>query len=197
MFYTLFVVQIMEKFKNIEISEKNLFYTWVIVLSGIVLILGITYAIYGEFIYLKFSIPIRILIFLISSIQFIFLCFSKKLYEFNPNTKEYREGFKLFNYKHGNWIPFKADCAHFTFIRYEENVHYTYGGLTNKFISEEIFELRKTYKNQTFEVIISGSKLKSVVAMVTLGKMLNKIYGLPFYDYVRGFAQKEKNTSIK
>ncbi len=77
----------MENYKNIEISEKNLFYSWAMTLSGIVLILGIAYAISGELIY-TLSIPERVLLFLITFIQFILLCFTKKLFEFNPNTKE-------------------------------------------------------------------------------------------------------------
>ena len=183
----------MENYKNIEISEKNLFYSWAMTLSGIVLILGIAYAISGELIY-TLSIPERVLLFLITFIQFILLCFTKKLFEFNPNTKEYRTGFKLFGYKHGEWKPFVADCSHFAFQRYEENIHYTFGGLASKYVSEEIFELRKIKSGRAFEPIISGSDIKSVIAMVTLGKMLGKIYGIPIYDHVKGLAKKGART---
>lgn len=180
----------MEEKDTIEVSGNSYFKAWQMMLGIICIIFGVAFAIYGEFLFLQFNLTERILLILATSAIFVITCFTKELYEFDPNTKKERRGMKLFNYKRGEWTPFEADCTHFAFQEYDESINYDYGGLTNKNVSEKFYELRKI-KNNAFLPIVKASDMKSVIAMLKLGKTLSEIYGLPFHDYVKGLAKKK------
>lgn len=180
----------MENNKTIVVGSGNYFKTWASVFGIILFIFGIASAITNYFLIFHLSALGKILIVLLTGLIFMITCFTKKFFEFDPITKKQRYGIKLFSYKFGEWSPFEANCTHFAFQRYEESINYDYGGLTNKNVSEEFYELRKI-TGTGFVPIVKSSKLEDVIEMVKLGKTLSQIYRLPFHDYVRGIAKKK------
>jgi len=166
--------------KNIKILTGNLFPAWVLALFFVLVILAIIIVYQtGDFLILAGTI-------LLSSIVW----FSKKFFEFNPETKQYREGVCLSRWKHGKWEPLEISNAYIAFQRYNENIHYTYGGLFNQNINDAVFELRLVYPDLTFKKIVNGRDMQSVITMLQLGKILSSLYNVEFRDFVKETVRK-------
>ncbi len=167
--------------RNIEIITGNFFHAWVFAFLFVMLIAAII-AVYqiGAYLFLAVSILLSIITW-----------FSKKFFEFNPDTKEYRNGFYLFGFKLGKWKPLEIERGYIAFQRYDENVHYTYGGLFNKNVEDKVFELRLVYPDLTFKKLVNGRDFRSVAMMVQLGKILSLLYYVEFKDFVKGTVHKD------
>ena len=131
--------------------------------------------------FLCFEFPI---ILLLCAVGTVLMC-TKKLFEFNPDTKELREGYYLFKWEKGDWKPLNPQCSHIAFQRYNEVANYNFGGIFNKQVKSHIYDLRFIYPNNSFKSIIARSDFQSVAKMVILGKVMSKVYNVPFYDYVK------------
>ena len=81
--------------------------------------------------------------------------------------------------------------AYIAFQRYNENVHYSYGGLFRQNVTDAVFELRLVYPDLTFKTLVSGRSFQSVAMMIQLGKILSLIYNVEFKDFVKGTVRKE------
>jgi hypothetical protein len=117
--------------------------------------------------------------------------FSKKFFEFNPDTKQCRKGFRLFGFKLGEWEPLEVKCAYIAFQRYNESVHFSYGGLFKFDVEDFVFELRLVNSSSNFRTLVSGRDFQSVAMMIQLGKILSLIYDVEFKDLVKGVVRKE------
>lgn len=176
---------------NIEITSNYYFQPWIMATSCVFLIFSIAFPLDGAFISITFTPMSGFLLSIFGLLQFFFFCFSKELFEFNPTEKKYRNGFKLFSFKKGEWKEFSMQTAsRFAFQKYEETVEYNFGGIFNPRANSDIFELRLIKKDDTFEPIVNGSNIKDIAKIVKLGNLLSQIYGIPFYDYVRDFITK-------
>ena len=145
--------------------------------------------------FLCLEFPFMILFTVVGTI----LMFTKKLFEFNPDTKELKEGCYLFKWERGDWKPLDPQCSHIAFQRYNEVADYNFGGIFNKQVKSHIYDLRFIYPDNKFKSIIARSDFQSVAKMVILGKTMSKVYNVPFYDYVKELLmqqQKIKETSI-
>lgn len=121
------------------------------------------------------------------------LMFMRKITCFDPSTKMYRRGMRLFSFRAGEWRPLLLDnCAYLSFQRYKMNIDYTFGGLLNKHVDEYVYDLRFVKKDGTFESFVSASTFQAVAQIVKLGNLLGKLYGLPFSDYVKQALMKKK-----
>ena len=170
----------MDTNKNIKILTSNFFPAWVIALFFVLTVLAIIIVYQtGDFLILAGAI-------LLSSTVW----FSKNFFEFNPDTKQYREGFYLSGWKYGKWKPLEISNAYIAFQGYSENVHYTYGGLFNQNVTDSVFELRLVYPDLTFKKIVNGRDMQSVITMLQLGKILSSIYNVEFKDFVKETVRK-------
>ena len=180
--------------KNIEILTGDFFPTWAFALA-FVLIVGAVAAIIYQFMFayqIDFISRMGTYFFLAGSIVISsIIWFSKKFFEFNPDTKQCRKGFYLFGLKRGKWMPLEIKNAYIAFQRYNENIHFTYGGLFNRSIEDTVFELRLVYSNSSFKTLVSGRDFQSVAMMIQLGKILSLIYHVEFKDFVKGIVRKE------
>lgn len=182
--------------KNIEILTGNFFPAWVFALAFVLVVGGISAVIYqilymhqiGAYFFLAGSIIISIIV-----------RSSRKFFEFNPNTRQCRNGLYLFDFKYGlhlfdfklgKWKPLEIKRAYIAFQRYNENVHFSYGGLFKRDVEDVVFELR-IYSNSTFRTLVSGRDFQSVAMMLQLGKILGLIYNVEFKDLVKGVVRKE------
>ena len=174
--------------KNIEIVTGNFFSAWMFALAFVFIVGGVSAVFYQ----ILFFYKLGAYFWLTGSIIFsTIVWFSKKFFEFNPDTKQCRKGFYLFGFKLGEWEPLEIGRAYVAFQRYDENVHFTYGGLFNKSIKDTIFELRLVYPNSTFRTLVSGRDFQSVAMMLQLGKILGLVYNVEFKDFVKRTVQKE------
>ncbi len=177
--------------KKIEIISGNFFPSWTFALA-FVLVVGTVVSVGYQLFFAYEPIWELISVFAVFSIVFsAIVWFSKNFFEFNPEKKECRKGFYLFGFKLGTWFPLEIGKAYVAFQRYEENVHYTYGGLYNKNVMDFVFEIRLVYPDLSFKTLVNGRDFKSVATMIQLGKMLSSIYRVEFKDYVKGIIRKE------
>ncbi len=180
--------------KNIEIISSDFFPAWTFALVFVLVILSVFGIGYQIFIAYKPPFIEQLLVFIFAACNIVasaFVWFSKKFFEFNPDTKQYRKGFRLPGWKLGEWQPLEIKRAYIAFQRYEENVHYTYWGLYNKNVTDTVFELRIVYPDLTFKTLVNGRDFKSVATMIHLGKILSSIYDVEFKDFVKGVIRKE------
>ncbi len=121
------------------------------------------------------------------------LMFMRKITCFDPATKMYRRGMRLFSFRAGEWRPLSLEeCSYLSFQRYKTNIDYTFGGLLNKHVDEYIYDLRFVKRDGTFESFVSASTFQAVAQIVKLGNLLGKLYGVPFSDYVKQALMKKK-----
>jgi hypothetical protein len=174
--------------KNIEIVTGNFFPAWAFALAFVLLVGGVTFVIYETLYFHKVGAPF----FLTAGIiVFPIVWFSKKFFEFNPDTKQCRNGFYLFGFKLGEWEPLEIKHAYIAFQRYSENVNFSYGGLFKRDVEDTVFELRLVYSDSNFRTLVSGRDFQSVAMMLQLGKILSLIYNVEFKDFVKGVVRKE------
>jgi len=181
--------------KNIEIITGDFFPAWALASAFVLVMIGVVVVGYEMlFIYEPVFIE-RLITFLFVAftiIVFVVIWFSKKFFEFNPDTKQCRKGFFLFGFKWGKWLPLEIGKAYIAFQCYKENVHFTYGGLYNRDIEGTVFEIRLVYPDLSFKTLVSsGRDFKAVAMMLQLGKILSLIYNVEFKDYVKGVIRKE------
>ena len=179
--------------KNIEIVTGSFFPAWVFALVFVLVVGSIALMVYETFYFHQVGAPF----WLVGSCVFaLFVSPSKKFFEFNPDTKECRKGFywrlrygKAF--KQGEWEPLEIKRACISFQRYNENVHFNYGGLFKREVEDIVFELRIVYSSSVFRTLVSGRDFQSVAMMIQLGKILSLIYNVEFKDLVKGVVRKE------
>jgi hypothetical protein len=123
------------------------------------------------------------------------LMWTKKLFEFNPDTKEIREGGCLFKWEKGEWKKFTPNCSHFAFQQYSETADYNFGGIFNKQVKSHVYDLRMIFPDNSFKSIIARSDFQSVAKMVILGNTLSKVYNIPFYDYVKELLLQKRRAN--
>lgn len=163
------------------------------VTSMLFLIFSIALPINGAFITIEFTPLSGFILALCGFFQFSIICFAKELFEYNPQTKQYRKGIKLYSYRCGEWKSFDlTNASRIAFQKYGESINYNYGGIFHPHAEADIYELRLIRTDDTFEAITNGSDLKSIAKMVTLGNVLSQTIGLPFYDYVRDLVTKKR-----
>lgn len=167
--------------KNIYIQTGDFFPTWVFVFF-FVLIVAATIAVF------QFELYAFLIVTILLS---VIIWFSKKIFEFDPNTKCYRKGVDLWGIRLGKWHPLEIEQGYIAFQRYDENSHYTYGGLLNRSVTDTIYELRLVYPNSTFKTLVSGNDFQAVAMMLQLGKLLALIYHVDFKDYVKNTIHKK------
>ena len=180
--------------KNILVLTGDFFPTWTFALTY-VLIVGAIVSIVYQLIYhhhTTFTHQVASGLFLVGSIVFsTVIWFSKTFFEFNPDTKQCREGYYLFGLKRGEWMPLEIGRAYIAFQRYNEDVHYSYGGLFKQSVTDSVFELRLVYPDLTFKTLVNGRNFQAVAMMLQLGKILSLIYNVEFKDFVKGVVRKE------
>ena len=183
--------------KNIEILTGSFFPAWVSALAFVLVVGSISAVVYQEL----YMHQIGAFLFLAGSIIIsIIVGSSKKFFEFNPNTRQCRNGLYLFDFKYslhlfdfklGKWKPLEIKRAYIAFQRYNENVHFSYGGLFKRDVEDVVFELRIYSDSTTFRTLVSGRDFQSVAMMLQLGKILSLIYNVEFKDLVKGVVRKE------
>jgi len=167
--------------KNIEIVKNYFLPPWVYALSFVVIISVFVFA------YLEFYFLAAVSLFFALKVWFL-----RKIFEFNPATKQYRDGFLLSGFRWGEWKPLEiSGNSHISFQSYNENVHYTYGGLFNQEVKDSIYEIRIIYPDLTFKTLVNGRDLQSVITMVRFGKLLSSIYNVKFIDHVKETISKK------
>jgi hypothetical protein len=179
---------------NIEIITGDFFPSLAFVLAFILMVGAVVTVGYQMFFVYKPVFTEQALAFLFVAFSMAVcavIWFSKKFFEFNPDTRQSRKGFYLFGFKSGKWLPLEIGKAYIAFQRYTENIHFTYGGLYNKNVDDTIFEIRIVYPDLSFKTLVSGRDFKSVAMMIQLGKILSLIYNVEFKDYVKGVIRKE------
>ena len=178
---------------NIEITSNYYFRPWMMAASMLFLLFSIAFPLNGAFLTFVFTPLTGFILALCGFFQFAVICFSKELFEYNPQTKQYRKGIKLFDIRQGEWKAFDlTNASRIAFQKYEETINYNFGGIFHPHAEADIYELRLIRKDDTFESITNGSDLKSIAKMVTLGNVMSQTLGLPFYDYIRDMVSKRR-----
>lgn len=178
---------------TIEITGNYYFRPWVMATSMLFVIFSIAFPLDGAFMTFVLTPISGFLLAIVGLLQFFFFCFSKELFEFDPSTKKYRKGFKLFSYRRGDWKDFDTtNASRIAFQKYEESIEYNFGGIFNPRADADIFELRLINKDDTFESIINASDIHNIAKIVKLGNAMSETLGLPFYDYVREIINKKR-----
>lgn len=178
---------------KIEISGNYYFSPWVMAASMLFAIFSIAFPLDGAFISFVFTPLSGFSIAIVGLLQLFYFCFSKEMFEFDPTTKKYRKGLKLFSYRRGDWRDFDIErISRIAFQRYEESIEYNFGGIFNFHDESDIYELRLIKKDETFEAIVNASDFKSIAKMVKLGNAMSQSLGVPFYDYVRDLICKKR-----
>ncbi len=121
----------------------------------------------------------------------LFLVFSRKTYDFDPEKKQVRVGGHFYHWDWGEWKDFNPEGSYLAFQRYEQTSNYSYGGIYERKVSEYVYDLRLVKQDGSFESIVSGSDFRCVSEIIVLGKKLEEVYGLKFNDYVREIVRKE------
>lgn len=187
--------------------EKGFYFSIPMVVIGVMILFGAFGILLSEFyhawifdsIYRKtadiirdffiYKFPIMVLLTIIG----LYLILTKRFFEFNPETKEIREGKKFINWEFGKWQPFNPQCNRIAFQRYEQNSDYTYGGLYSKKVNEYVYDLRLVNADNTFTSLISASEFKTVSQIIILGKKISEVYNIPLHDYVIELLKKKKS----
>jgi len=180
--------------KNIEIVTGDFFPAWAFALAFVLIVMAVVSVGYQMFFAYESTFTEQSIFFIFAACSMVIsaiIWFSKKFFEFNPDTKQYRKGFYLFGWKQGRWELLEIKRAYIAFQRYNENIHYSYGGLFKQNVTDAVYELRLVYPDSTFKTLVSGRDFQSVAMMLQLGKILSLIYKVEFKDFVKGIIRKE------
>lgn len=137
--------------------------------------------------FLMYEVPLIIALLAVG----LFLIFTKRVFQFDPDTKESRFLCRFYQWEWGKWQPLVLEGYCLAFQRYGQSYNYNYGGIYKKNIFEYVYDLRLVGHDGKYKSIVSASDFQAVAQILLMGRKMGEVYGLPFNDYVMDLIRKQ------
>jgi hypothetical protein len=137
--------------------------------------------------FVMYEVPLMLLLVAVG----LFLVFTKRIYQFDPDAKESRVLCRFYQWEWGKWEPLVLEGYCLAFQRYGQSYNYNYGGIYKKNIFEYVYDLRLVGHDGKYKSIVSASDFQAVAQILLMGRKMGEIYGLPFNDYVMDLIRKQ------
>jgi hypothetical protein len=137
--------------------------------------------------FVMYEVPLMLLLVAVG----LFLVFTKRIYQFDPDAKESRVLCRFYQWEWGKWEPLVLEGYCLAFQRYGQSYNYNYGGIYKKNIFEYVYDLRLVGHDGKYKSIVSASDFQAVAQILLMGRKMGEVYGLPFNDYVMDLIRKQ------
>lgn len=114
-------------------------------------------------------------------------------YEFDSDNKKFRKSVVyLMCYKRGQWYDLHPTGEYLAFQMYDHTYTFHFLNFFDTVVPEPVFTLRFVNASATFTTLLEVTDFNTLRSVLEMADSISKTYNIPFKDFVKGMAAKQR-----